>query len=756
MNSSTDASSDKPRKRLFRRYFAFIGGGISVVLLLAIAVDTPISYRSTLDRVGDVQAAEAQSAATRVDEFLRSVENALRESASIPWESRAFHPADGRAEQYRLMKLIPSLDSIQWVDAEGRVTQYVSRRELDRPPGAAFRNRDLLARAERDGAALGEVEFRSGIEPVVALAVHVPRARRHAVAELNLRNVGDIVTQSHVGTAGRAFLVGRDQRIVAHPDPAKTMGKPSEALVRQLAEIRSRLSKSGIAAPAEGRNADDVQVLATAVALPRWGWIVVAEEPLEAALQPVRLTLYRMVALLVAGVLLALLLSVVLARRLTRPIRSLQEGAERIARGDLQSRLDVRTGDEVESVARAFNHMAGQLEDYTTGLERKVQEKTSALQEAMRARELFLAAASHDLRQPLYAISILGDALALKAIPDDAREVLSKQRQAIGILRSLFDNLLDLSRFEAGEVRKGLRDVSLRDVLAATAVEFEVLSQAKGLRWECELPDAWVRTDPELLRRLSANLLSNAVRYTQHGTVRMSGVVSGSAVALTVSDTGVGIPREDQERVFQEFVQLENPARERDRGVGLGLSIVRKINELLDSGLQLESEPGKGTRVTFRIPLAEAPAQAASPEIAHAAAADFPGARVWVVEDDPVVRTALAIQLDEWAIDHDFALDREQILALREADGEWPAAVVLDDMLGHGERGLELARWLAERMEAERILLVTGNVEPARVLELQDSGFKVLRKPVASAVLAQALGDALRAARSAPAGAPAG
>src|SRR4029079_13523739 len=115
-------------------------------------------------------------------------------------------------------------------------------------------------------------------------------------------------------------------------------------------------------------------------------------------------------------------------------------------------------------------------------------------------------AASHDLRQPLYAISILGDALALKPIPDEAREVLSKQRQAIGILRSLFDNLLDLSRFEAGEVRNSLRDVSLREVLAPTAVEFEVLSNAKGLLWECDLPDVWIRTDPELLRRLAANL----------------------------------------------------------------------------------------------------------------------------------------------------------------------------------------------------------------------------------------------------------
>ena len=234
------------------------------------------------------------------------------------------------------------------------------------------------------------------------------------------------------------------------------------------------------------------------------------------------------------------------------------------------------------------------------------------------------------------------------------------------------------------------------------------------------------------------------------------GSIEDSSVLLTVSDTGIGIAKEEHGRIFQEFVQLENPARERERGVGLGLSIVRNVNELLEAGLQLDSEPGRGTRITFRIPLSEAATQPPAAEAAPAVAADFPGARIWVVEDDPMVRTALGVQLDEWAIDHDFALDRADLLALKEADGEWPAAVILDDMLGKGERGLEIARWLNEHMGADRIVLVTGNVEPSRAQAMQASGFTILRKPIASAVLAQALGDALRAARSAPADAPAG
>jgi len=755
MTSSEGSSETQGRGRLFRRYFAFIGGSVTVVLGIAIAIETPLSYRETLDQVGELHLTEARSASRRVEQFLQSVETILRESAAVPWAHAAFTAADLRAEHHRLMKIIPALDSLQVVDATGAVRIAVSRRDLDRPPAARFENQALLNGARERGASVGPVAFSNGIEPVAALAVKAGNGEV-IVAELNLRGVSDIVTQLLVGTQGQAFLVDAADRIVAHRDAARTLRDPSESALRQIRAARSRLGDKGVADPFRAGNADDVPVLTSAVGLPRWGWIVIAEEPLEVALAPVRATIYRLAALMVAGVLLALLVSGVLARRLSRPILSLREGTGRLMRGDLASRIDVKTGDEVEALARDFNAMAAQLEDYTTGLERKVEEKTAALREAMRARELFLAAASHDLRQPLYAISILGDALALKQLPPDAQEVLSKQRQAIGILRGLFDNLLDLSRFEAGDVHVSLRDISLREVLAPIAVEFEVLSQAKGLGWQCTLPEVSVRTDPELLRRLVANLLSNAVRYTLTGSVALSAAVEGADVVIRVSDTGIGIAKEDQQRVFLEFVQLENPARERERGVGLGLSIVRKVSELLGLELLLDSAPSSGTRVTFRLPVSVVAAPQPVESMAAASPVEFAGQRVWVVEDDPMVRSALGIQLDEWAIDHDFAVDRAGILALKESDGEWPAAVILDDMLGQGERGLEIATWLTEHFGSERIVLVTGNVEPARVQALAKSGFRVLRKPIASAVLAQALVEALRAAREAPAVAPGG
>jgi DNA-binding response OmpR family regulator len=173
----------------------------------------------------------------------------------------------------------------------------------------------------------------------------------------------------------------------------------------------------------------------------------------------------------------------------------------------------------------------------------------------------------------------------------------------------------------------------------------------------------------------------------------------------------------------------------------------------------LESTSGQGTRVSFHVPLAsiidgEPTWLGPRPDETDSLA----GMRVWVVEDDPLVREGIAAQFAVWDIDHDFAEGREEILRLHEDDGGWPDAVILDDMLGTGERGLEIALWLARSIPAERIVLVTGNVDPDRVLELERSGFVVLRKPVDSSDLAQSLLSAMQdraPPRSAPAREPA-
>jgi signal transduction histidine kinase len=359
-------------------------------------------------------------------------------------------------------------------------------------------------------------------------------------------------------------------------------------------------------------------------------------------------------------------------------------------------------------------------------------------EQANRSKAAFMAAASHDLRQPLFAIGVLAETLDMHELPDAAHNVLAKQLHAIAVLRSLFDNLLDLSKFETGKVQVACEAVSLSRVLEPLDNEFSTVCEAKGLQWRFSGSSASVYTDPELLRRLLCNLLANAAKYTAHGYVSLRAEVQGRRVKIEIADSGPGIAAADHERIFQEFVQLQNPHRDRDMGVGLGLTIVRRIDALLQAGLEMHSEVGKGTRFSLCIPLADAvaPVVTVVPSGASAQAAP-PTLNIWLVEDDPLVRSALGLQFDAWRCPNKAAMSREELYALRESEGRWPDAVILDDMLGPRESGLDIARSLQGELSRERILIITANIEPERLALLEGSGFAVMRKPVASEALRQ-------------------
>jgi len=234
------------------------------------------------------------------------------------------------------------------------------------------------------------------------------------------------------------------------------------------------------------------------------------------------------------------------------------------------------------------------------------QEKTrAALDEAQAANEskaYFMAAAGHDIKQPLYALGMLTDTLLMSNPSDTAKVILQRQRESIAGMRDHFDALMDLGRLESAGFRATQAVVSLQEF--ARRIDQEVAPQCdkKGLTWRIDMPNVQVTTDEELLLRLLRNLLSNAVRYTQSGEVCCIAHVVGDNVLFEVSDTGQGIAIADQAQVFDEFVRLDRPQSELT-GVGLGLSIVAKINQTLDLNLEMQSQTGQGTRFTFSVPL---------------------------------------------------------------------------------------------------------------------------------------------------------
>jgi signal transduction histidine kinase len=742
-----DAPARTRRGRIFTRYWISVSVLLTAFLVIGGAVEIVTAFRENVRRLAVIQLAETHFVANRTDQLLGNIERAVGDTASLPWRDGLLGLDDARQEFRRLLKVTPAITAVRGFGPDEGLVLEVSRLKPDWISVAPMGRTQGGAPAR---PRYGTVEYREDSQPFVTASFPVP-SRGSFFGRMEADLDPAVLSEAIAGSSGRAYVLDSQGGLLAHSDKTLPLRRLN---FRELPHVSALL---GAAAPREvsGIRSFDLEgseIVASGMPIRSASWQVFVEQPLELATRDARATALRTIVLVLAGLLAAVLVSLLAARRFSRPILELRRGAQRISSGDLGARISVATADEIETLADDFNRMASQLQEYTGGLERKVAEKTEALEkalaiarEALHARSLFLAAASHDLRQPLYAISILADALAQHEVPPAARAALEKQREAISVLQRLFDNLLDLSRFESGNIRANPRIVALHEVLASLSLEHGMIARAKGLEWHCEPWPCWVRTDPELVRRLLGNLLSNAVRYTRRGSVRIRSWPDGPSVKVEIADTGIGIPVQLQERVFEEFVQLDNPGRDRERGAGLGLSIVKRIDELLGTGLELESAPEAGTRVTIVLPRTEAPgnALADAPALRRDPEA-LSGCRIWIVEDDRLVREALASLLGSWEVDYAFAATRAELESLRVSDRGWPDAVILDDMLERGERGLDIALWLADALSRKRILLVTGNPDPARLQEIEVRGFRALLKPLSSDALGEWLREAVR------------
>jgi signal transduction histidine kinase/CheY-like chemotaxis protein len=367
------------------------------------------------------------------------------------------------------------------------------------------------------------------------------------------------------------------------------------------------------------------------------------------------------------------------------------------------------------------------VETQAVELERKVAERTRELELANAAKTRFLAAASHDLRQPVVSISLLSGLLREQPVPPAMNPVLDRIGDSVQALNSLLKGLLDLSRFDAGVVEARVARVPLRPLVDTIVGDEREAARHKGIALRVRVPALEVHSDPVLLEQILRNLVGNAVRYTERGGVLVSARRRGAdAVLVQVWDTGLGIAREDQALVFEEFVQLDNEARERSRGLGLGLSLVRRATTLLGAPLRLRSTPGRGSCFAVEFPFAGMAPLAAGG--ASASGADLQGLNVWVVDDDPAVREALRLRLAGWGADVSAFAGARAVDAALAGNGVAPRLLVTDQRLPDGN-GVEVARRVHERFGRVPVLVVTGDTAPADVARLRASGLPVMHKP---------------------------
>ena len=391
----------------------------------------------------------------------------------------------------------------------------------------------------------------------------------------------------------------------------------------------------------------------------------------------------------------------------------------------------------------------------------RLDELNRALEAASLAKTRFLAAASHDLRQPVHALALQVAALQAHLDTPVQQDMAARIERCVSALASMFNTLLDLSRIDAGVLEPELQPVALPRLLARLVEEQWPQAERQGLRLALRLPrnaasaPPTALSDPALLERVLRNLLVNGLKYTRQGGVLLSlrpqhRGTAGAGWRIEVWDTGIGIAPADQPRVFDEFYQVaaEAPGASagapwsREAGLGLGLSIVQRLVRLLGHGLELRSVPGRGTRVALTLPGCEADS-ASTPQ--GASANGRLGLTLAVVEDDADVRAALCSLLQQWGCRVAEGASADEVLAA--LDGAAPDAVLADLRLPTGRLGLaEVARLRAAVGAPLPALVITGDTAPEHLRALKSSGLPWLAKPVPIAQLHDWLSSVAQAA----------
>lgn len=362
------------------------------------------------------------------------------------------------------------------------------------------------------------------------------------------------------------------------------------------------------------------------------------------------------------------------------------------------------------------------------------------------SKSTFLAAASHDLRQPVHALGLFVGALRAVSVPPEGRRLVEQIEASLTAMDSLFSALLDISRLDAGIVEVQRRPVAIGPFLARICHDNAHDAEAKGLSLTVMRCSLLVDSDPVLLERIMRNLVSNAVRYTERGRILVGCRRLGPHVSIQVWDTGPGIPPDQQERVFQEYYQIGNPERDRTKGLGLGLAIVRRLTVLLDCPLTLRSEPGQGS--CFAVAVPRATGDSAEPSPGEAAGSLATGL-VLVIDDEMAIREAMGSLLTGWGHEVITAGSGDEAMLRLARRPERPDLVISDLRLRDSENGIEvIERLRSEYNETIPAMLITGDTAPGRLVEAQESGLLLLHKPVPNSKLRAAIANLIKSSEA--------
>lgn len=384
---------------------------------------------------------------------------------------------------------------------------------------------------------------------------------------------------------------------------------------------------------------------------------------------------------------------------------------------------------------------------------RELAERNHEVERANLAKSRFLAAASHDLRQPLHALNLFAAQLGGQADPAERARLVTRIDAAIDSMNELFNALLDMSKLDAGVLAPDIADVPAAHLLGRIETTFAAAAREKGLRLGVVPSRAWIRTDAILLERILLNLVSNAIRYTPRGGVIVGCRRRGDSVRIEVWDTGIGLAADQHRSIFGEFYQVGAPAPGERGGLGLGLSIVDGLCRLLGHPVDLVSRPGKGSRFAVSVPRAAArrPSDtgAAGPAVTVDAIANPARDRlIVVIDDDAQILDGMRGLLEGWGCRVVTADSDDDALAALAARRSRPDLVISDYFLANGRTGIDVVERLRRTFAGPiPAFLISGDTTAERMREADARGLPLLHKPVSPMALRSMVNQLLRAAR---------
>lgn len=388
-----------------------------------------------------------------------------------------------------------------------------------------------------------------------------------------------------------------------------------------------------------------------------------------------------------------------------------------------------------------------QLRYENLDLVERLKEQKATAEKANIEKSKFLAAASHDLRQPLHSLELFFESLRSEVHTEKGNQLVDQVGISLEALRQLFGALLDISRLDAGIIEVKRKHFSLSELLEQLTREFTPLAHQQNRAFERVCSSPIVFTDRILLERIVRNLLSNALQHGE-GTILLKTKVSDQTVSLTVSDEGPGMPESELQNIFLEYHQLDNPERDRSKGLGLGLAIVSRITHLLNHDLKVNSALGQGSEFTLTLPLGDQESIESDDEQKNLHQWDLTGTNVLAIDDEAIILTSMQTLLEGWGCRVSCAENLESALS-EIKQGNAPDLIISDYRMRQNRTGLEVIEQLQAQLgKSVPTILVTGDTSPERLREAHASQLTLLHKPVRPPVLRMAMVRALQSKAS--------